>query len=505
MALIDKRFVHFKTRAAFNTAKADREISDDSIVFIADEKRIWTHDVYYNPESFSKVIAGNTEIIASDIYATITFLAGDGLNISVDAEGKITYAHNTKTVSVSDGVTTTTGNVTTEAGKFISGITFDQFGHVASVTTSDVDQNSYKNIVAGGAKAVEGTEEAVSNGNVHINIVEHDAIAGSDVVSSSINIKGKNDIEVTATDKGVIEIGHVLGSGLNMAPTPGSEPGGDSIQAITSASVDPHGHLLALGSLPVPTKAYVDSKISNLSGALDTSLLFRGVIGTGTNMIKWEDANQVVSITKDETTGEETRKGSELGDIYKIGSAGTYAGQVCQVGDLIICTQSDPLEWVVVQGNADVATEAILGFVKGGYTTSENARNFAVQIAADGTMWVNVPFEYTNKSNSIVTDSSAKTDGVDDIAVNGNVYINHLETSKAADKKETTVVKSSINVKGSDATSVTAVDGGIVVTSHDTKYTMTYSESAASKTINLVEDGNTVKATFTFDAWHEGA
>ena len=119
-------------------------------------------------------------------------------------------------------------------------------------------------------------------------------------------------------------------------------------------------------------------------------------------------------------------------------------------------------------------------------------------------MWVNVPFEYTNKSNSIVTDSSTKTAGVDDITVNGNVYVNHLETSKNAAGTETTVVKSSINVKGSDATSVTAVDGGIVVTSHDTKYTMTHSESAASKTVSLVEDGTTI-ATFTFDAWHEGA
>lgn len=489
MALIDKRFVHFQTRAAFNTAKAAGEISNDSIVFIADEKRIWTHDVYYNPESFSKVIAGNTEITASDIYATITFLAGDGLDISTDAQGKITYSH-TDTSSVA--------NVAAVSGKFINSITFDGFGHVVAVTTADVDQNSYKNIVAGGANAVEGTKTAVSNGNVHINIVEHDAIAGTDVVSSSINIKGKDDIEVTATDKGVIEIGHVLGNGSNMTPSAGAEPGGDSIQAITSASVDPHGHLLALGSLPVPTKAYVDSKISNLSGALDTSLLFRGVIGTGTNMIKWEDANQPWN-KKD---GEE-RLGSELGDIYKIGTAGTYAGQVCQVGDLIICTGDAP-EWVVVQGNADVATEAILGFVKGGYSTNESARNFAVQIAADGTMWVNVPFEYTNKSNSIVTDSSTKTSGVDDITVNGNVYVNHLETSKNAAGTETTVVKSSINVKGSDATSVTAVDGGIVVTSHDTKYTMTHSESAASKTVSLVEDGTPI-VTFTFDAWHEGA
>lgn len=503
MALIDKRFVHFKTRNAFNTALAAGEILNDSIVFIADEKRIWTHDKFFSPESFSKVIAGDKIIEAKDLYQTITFLAGDGLNISVNQEtGAITYAHNTKTVSVSDGVTTTTGNITTTPGKFISGITFDQFGHVASVTTSDVQQNSYKNVVANAAEDTEDEGEAIANGSVHINTVEHDSIANSDTVTSSVKIQGKDDIAVTALDDGTIEVGHVLGNGSNMTLSAGAEPGGDSIQAITSASVDPHGHLLALGSLPVPTKAYVDSKISSLGGALDTSLLFRGVIGTGANMIKWEDANQVLSITEDEATGEEIRKGSELGDIYKIGSAGTYDGQVCQVGDLIICTRSNPLEWVVVQGNADVATNAILGFVKGGYATSESARNFAVQIGTDGTMWVNVPFEYTNTSESVVTNSATSQEAAS--AADGSVFINHLETSKNAAGTETTVVKSSVNIKGKDATKVTAdANGVITVESHDTKYGMTYSESAASKTINLLEDG-AVKATFTFDAWHEG-
>ena len=497
MALIDKRFVHFKTRNAFNTALAANEISNDSIVFVADEKRVWTHGTWFYPESFRKVIVNdgtgeNKEIIPGidSLEAAITFLAGDGLNISVnETTGAITYAHNTKTV--------TGGNITTTAGKFISGITFDQFGHVASVSTSDVQQNSYTNVVANAAEDTEAEGAEIANGSVHINTVEYDSIKKTSKATSSVKIQGKDDIAVTALADGTIEVGHVLGTGANMTVTAGAEPGGDSIQAITSASVDPHGHLLALGSLPVPTKAYVDSKISNLSGALDTSLLFRGVIGTGTNMIKWEDANQPWN----EKDGEE-RLGSELGDIYKVGTAGTYADQVCQVGDLIICVQTNPIEWVVVQGNADVATEAILGFVKGGYTTNESARNFAVQIGTDGTMWVNVPFEYTNTSKSVVTNSATSQEAAS--AGDGEVHINHLETSKNAAGTETTVVKSSVNIKGSDATTVKAdANGVITVESHDTKYTMTHSETAASKTINLVEDG-TVKATFTFDEWHEG-
>lgn len=478
MALIDKRFVHFLTRNAFNTALAANEISNDSIVFVADEKRIWTHGKFYSPESFSKVIAGDKVIEAKDLYSTITFLAGDGLNISVDENGQITYAHNTKAV--------TGGNITTTAGKFISGITFDQFGHVASVSTADVEQNTYKNVVANDAADTAAEGAAIANGSVRINTVEHDSIANSDVVTSSVKIQGKDDIAVTALADGTIEVGHVLGQGTNMAAQAAAEPTVDSIQALTSASVDAHGHLIALGSMPVPTKKYVDDKLGDLAGALDTSLILRGVIGSGDGMKTMDAANTA----------------AEVGDIYKIGTAGTYAGQVCQVGDMIICVSKDPVEWVVIQANTDIASDAYLGLVKGGFTTSESARNFAVQIGTDGTMWVNVPFEYTNTSKSVVSNSATGQETAS--AGNGEVRINHLETSKNAAGVETTVVKSSVNIKGSDATTVKAdADGVITVESHDTKYGMTYSESAASKTINLVEDG-TVKATFTFDAWHEG-
>lgn len=476
MALIDKRFVHFLTRNAFNTALAANEISNDSIVFVADEKRIWTHGKFYSPESFSKVIAGDKVIEANDLYSTITFLAGDGLNISVDESGKITYAHNTKAV--------TGGNITTTAGKFISGITFDQFGHVASVSTADVEQNTYKNVVANDAADVEAEGAAIANGSVRINTVEHDSIANSDVVTSSVKIQGKDDIAVTALADGTIEVGHVLGQGTNMAAQAASEPTVDSIQALTSASVDAHGHLIALGSMPVPTKKYVDDKLGDLAGALDTSLILRGVIGSGDGMKTMEAANTA----------------AEVGDIYKIGTAGTYAGQVCQVGDMIICVSKDPVEWVVIQANTDIASDQYLGLVKGGFTTSESARNFAVQIGTDGTMWVNVPFEYTNTSKSVVSNSATGQETAS--AGNGEVRINHLETSKNAAGTETTVVKSSVNIKGSDATTVKAdADGVITVESHDTKYGMTYSESAASKTINLLQDKEVI-ATFTFDEWH---
>ena len=53
--------------------------------------------------------------------------------------------------------------------------------------------------------------------------------------------------------------------------------------------------------------------------------------------------------------------GYEAGDVYKIITAGTYAGVVCEVGDMLIAINDGPAsgstvidaDWVVVQGNLD--------------------------------------------------------------------------------------------------------------------------------------------------------
>ena len=486
MALIDKRFVHFQTRTAFNTAKDAGEISNDSIVFIKDEKRIWTHGQFFTPASFSKVIdKDGNGFEANDIYQAISFLAGTGLEVTVSNDGKITYSH-------SD--TSSVANVTAVNGKFINSITFDGFGHVTAIGTADVEQNTYTGIVAGSADAVEGTKVALTNGNVHINITEQEAF-GNETVASSIKIQGKDNVEVTATAAGVIEVGHTAPNAQTSTLTAagGSESTQDSVQVVNSITKDSFGHLTAIGSLPVPTKAYVDKKLQEMGQAVDTALILRGVLGTGTGMVSMPTSN------------------IHVGDVYKVGTASTYAGQTCQVGDVLICVSAaedgKSGEWVVVQANTDIATASVLGLVKGGYQTKETERNFAVTIAADGTMYVNVPFEYTNKSESIVTDGADKVAGTGAVINNGDVRINHLETSKNAAGQETTVAKSSINIKGTDATKVTAdATGAIIVDSHDTKYSVSVTESAASKVITFVsdKDGTPKTETFTIDTWYEG-
>lgn len=51
--------------------------------------------------------------------------------------------------------------------------------------------------------------------------------------------------------------------------------------------------------------------------------------------------------------------GYEVGDVYRVAAAGTYAGQVCEIGDLITCVAvSSPAsndDWIVTQTNIDGA------------------------------------------------------------------------------------------------------------------------------------------------------
>ena len=249
---------------------------------------------------------------------------------------------------------------------------------------------------------------------------------------------------------------------------------------MNAAGIDAYGHLVSLGTLPVPTKKYVDDKLAEMGQTVDTALILRGVLGTGEGM---------VSLPAD----------AEIGDVYKVGTAGTYDGHVCQVGDVLIRIDGS---WVVVQANTDIATASILGLVKGGYTTSASDRNYAIQITATGEMFVNIPWEHTNKSTSVVTNAA---DGkANAAATNGNVRINHLETSKNAEGQETTAVKSSINIKGTDATSVTAdANGVITVESHDTQFGLSVTDGAEKKVIKFFKDGVQVGADFELDVWAE--
>lgn len=110
--------------------------------------------------------------------------------------------------------------------------------------------------------------------------------------------------------------------------------------AYLQASNDP-GSISAQGTGVLPTGSAVNSAISSAIGAADV-MRFKGTIGTGGD------------ITALPTTG------VKIGDTYRVITAGTYAGQTCEIGDLIIATATTPT-WTVAQTNIDGAITSITG------------------------------------------------------------------------------------------------------------------------------------------------
>lgn len=81
--------------------------------------------------------------------------------------------------------------------------------------------------------------------------------------------------------------------------------------------------------------------ISSVVGAAD-AMRFKGTIGTDGDITTLPSS------------------GVKVGDTYRVVEAGTYAGQVCEVGDLIIATATTPT-WTVAQTNIDGAITSISG------------------------------------------------------------------------------------------------------------------------------------------------
>lgn len=89
----------------------------------------------------------------------------------------------------------------------------------------------------------------------------------------------------------------------------------------------------------IATTAFVNSQISSKIAAAD-AMIYKGTIGTG---------GTVTSLPAAHTTGW----------TYKVITAGTYAGQKCEIGDMIIClttgTTANDSHWTVIQTNIDGA------------------------------------------------------------------------------------------------------------------------------------------------------
>ena len=149
-------------------------------------------------------------------------------------------------------------------------------------------------------------------------------------VPTSRTVNGKalsSDIELTADDIVFAQDGISLEEFVNDYLGSAAYKGVDTSIASGSTSTN------------LPTTAAVANYVSTAIGAAD-AMRFKGTIGTGGTVTSLPTSNV------------------KVGDTYRVITAGTYASQVCEVGDLIIATATTPT-WTVAQTNIEGAITSI--------------------------------------------------------------------------------------------------------------------------------------------------
>lgn len=112
----------------------------------------------------------------------------------------------------------------------------------------------------------------------------------------------------------------------------------------------------------VITPKVIHDYVATVAASVD-AMRFKGTIGTGG------------TVTTLPTSG------VKVGDTYRVITAGTYASQVCEVGDLIIATATTPT-WTVAQTNIDGAITSITGTSPISVTGSGASRTVSIGAAS---------------------------------------------------------------------------------------------------------------------------
>lgn len=163
---------------------------------------------------------------------------------------------------------------------------------------------------------------------------EKDKLAGVDVgatknvVDSTISSTSTNAISNKAVYEALLKKASTASPSFTGNPTAPTPANGDS-------------------STKIATTAFVNSAVGSAVAGVD-AMRFKGTLGTGG------------TVTVLPTT-------YKVGDTYRVITAGTYAGQVCEIGDLVMAIESKDAtnnldtDWTVAQTNINGAITKISG------------------------------------------------------------------------------------------------------------------------------------------------
>lgn len=209
--------------------------------------------------------------------------------------------------------------------------------NLATAPSSPVNGQVYFNTTNNKAMVYDGTNWIPWEASVN-------AVTG--VKGNSESTYRTGDVNITASNIGLGNVGNfkavstAASQGLTTTEQSNARNNIGLGTAATYGIISAASGITSSATNLVQGKAVADY-VSTAIGGVD-AMRFKGTIGTGG------------TVTTLPTTG------VKVGDTYRVITAGTYAGQTCEVGDLIIATATTPT-WTVAQTNIDGAITSLTG------------------------------------------------------------------------------------------------------------------------------------------------
>ena len=337
----------FATKAEFIAKLADGTIAPRHTCYVKETHEIWTHGEFFG---MSDEIKG----IIDDLDAQAFFgKVSDGSTIAA-AAGK-------NSTLVIKGAGSTTVNV----GEY--GVTVTSKADVATGTNNGQVRIDGQDVSVKGLASAAYTDTSAyataAQGTKADNAVPKTRKVNGHALTA--------DVTVTKADVGLSNVTNESKATMFTSP---------NFTGIPLAPTAPSG----TSTTQIATTEYVQSEIDKKIAASD-AMIYKGTIGT----------KGTVTALPDTT--------AKTGWSYKVVTAGTYAGAVCEIGDMIVCltdgSSSTPATWTVVQANIDGAVTGPASAVSGRIATFNGATGKVIKDSGY-TIGKSVP------SNALFTDTT---------------------------------------------------------------------------------------------------
>ena len=160
----------------------------------------------------------------------------------------------------------------------------------------------------------------------------------------------------------------------------------------------------------------VEAKIASLQAAFASGVRPCGTVGTGGTI---------------ETLPADSYK---LGDLYVVKTGGTYAGQVCEPGDLILCVKDHAEEgaadtdWTVIQNNIDRAVTGPASAADGNLMAFDGASGTVTKDSGIKLTDVSAAVAQKHSHDNAVLLASISADG-ETATINGKTFYAGLQVA----------------------------------------------------------------------------